>query len=70
MKWLQLKLQMLPIVAVEINNTITEYKLMVHQIEDAYNGDRQAFEGSIMAQAQAPSELQSPDENERQQLLV
>ena len=37
MPWLQLKLQMLPIIAVEINNTITEYKQLVDKIQ-AYSG--------------------------------
>ena len=33
MKWLQLKLTMLPIVAQEINNIITEYKEIVNEIQ-------------------------------------
>lgn len=36
MLWLQLKLQMLPIIAVEINNKINEYKLVITKIH--YSG--------------------------------
>ena len=46
MKWLQLKLQMLPIVAVEINNRVHEYKDIVNMIEDS--NQRNGHEGSLM----------------------
>ena len=60
---------MLPIVAVEITNRITDYKEVVIQIEDATGG--RAFEGSLMmAQAHAPEEHPALDENQRQQLLI
>ena len=55
---------MLPIVAVEITNRITDYKEVVIQIEDATGG--RAFEGSLMmAQAHAPEEHPALDENQR-----
>ena len=34
MMWLQLKLQMLPIVAVEINNKINEYKHIINLLNE------------------------------------
>ena len=34
MKWLQLKLQMLPIIAVEINNAIAKYIQLVEEIDE------------------------------------
>lgn len=34
MKWLRLKLQMVPIIAVEINNAIAEYHSLVTKIQE------------------------------------
>lgn len=35
--WLQLKLQMLPIVAVEINNKINEYKHIINLLNETHD---------------------------------
>ena len=45
MIWLQLKIQMIPIISVEINNTITLYKNLLYKLEtyQPHNCDNQPY---------------------------